>query len=104
MDNNEILKNAPEDMENYFHSKNDDTKGEYVNNSQMYIHNLDDIRQIEELKRERDELKVVVSYLDAKITSASNCHEMAVPFLLDEALNRSHLDFHREKLKELNNG
>jgi hypothetical protein len=55
---------------------------------------------IAEIKKERDELKVVVSYLDAKIKSASNCHERATPFLLDEALNRTHLDFHREALKE----
>jgi type II secretory pathway component PulJ len=56
--------------------------------------------KIAELEKECDELKVTVSYLDAKITSASNCHERATPFLLDEALNRTHLDFHREALKE----
>ena len=56
--------------------------------------------RITELEKERDEVKVVVSYLDAKITSASNCHERAIPLLLDEALNRTHLDFHREALKE----
>lgn len=57
-------------------------------------------KRIAELEEERDELKVVVSYLDTKITSASNCHERATPFLLDDALNRTHLDFHREALKE----
>ena len=57
-------------------------------------------KRIAELEKECDELKVTVSYLDAKITSASNCHERATPFLLDEALNRTHLDFHREALKE----
>jgi len=60
----------------------------------------EEIRKNAELEKERDELKVVVSYLDAKITSASNCHERAIPFLLDEALNRTHLGFHREALKE----
>jgi alpha-ketoglutarate-dependent taurine dioxygenase len=55
--------------------------------------------KIAELEKQAEEFKVVVSYLDAKITSASNCHERAVPFLLSEALERSHLDFHREALK-----
>jgi hypothetical protein len=56
--------------------------------------------KIAKLEKERDELKVVVSYLDAKITSASNCHERATPILLSEALERTHLDFHRKTLKE----
>ncbi|AGH44491.1 hypothetical protein [Paraglaciecola psychrophila] len=51
------------------------------------------------LEKERDELRVIVSYLDAKITSASGYHERAIPFLLVEALERTHLDFHREALR-----
>jgi hypothetical protein len=57
------------------------------------------IKRNAELEKEAEEFKVVVSYLDAKIKSASNCHERAVPFLLSEALERTHLDFHRQSLK-----
>jgi cell division protein FtsB len=58
--------------------------------------------QVASQKAQIAELNVVVSYLDAKITSASNCHERAIPFLLSEALERTHLDFHRESLKDVN--
>jgi hypothetical protein len=58
--------------------------------------------QVASQKAQITELNVVVSYLDAKITSASNCHERAIPFLLSEALERTHLDFHRDTLKYVN--
>lgn len=57
------------------------------------------LKENAELEKELVELKVVISYLDAKITSASNCHERATPILLMEALERTHLDFHRKALK-----
>ena len=79
-------------------------KGESQRYTNMDSHGLGKLlysaaERIAELEKEAKEFKVVVSYLDAKIKSASNCHERAVPFLLSEALERTHLDFHRQSLK-----
>ena len=41
---------------------------------------------------QNERLIKTIEYLDAKIISAQIAHERAIPVLLNEALNRTHLD------------
>jgi len=66
----QILENAQEDVDLYFYAKDGSGIGEYTSNTVMYVHNLSDLRELEEKDQELEKQRARIAELEKALATS----------------------------------